>query len=74
MFVKIKFTPGMSVVSLARFVGVAPCSILAANACDESQLYGREILLPVATPSMVRALSHIYEADEAGRIKRVLLN
>ena len=58
----------MSVVSLAKFCGVAPCSILAVNACDESQLYGREILVPVATPHMIRQLYYIYKVTDDGRI------
>jgi hypothetical protein len=67
MFIKILFKKGMSVVGLARFCGVAPCSILAANGCGEAELPGREIIVPVATPALVRRAGEIY-AEHGGAI------
>ena len=73
MFVKFRFEAGMSVMDVSRFVGCAPCSILAVNKCSESELYGREIWVPVSTPHMIRSLSYIYQTTSEGKIQKMLL-
>lgn len=72
MFVKIFFDGGMSIVKLAKFCGVAPCQILAANICAESELIGREIHLPVSTPALIRELEWVYKVGEDGYLVKVL--
>ena len=73
MFAKIKFESEMSVVETARFFGCSPCAILAVNKCNEVELYGREILVPIATPHMVRSLPYIFRKSPDGRIQKMLL-
>lgn len=72
MFVKIFFDGSMSIIELAKFCGVAPCQILAANLCTEAELIGREIHLPVSTPVMVRELAWVYKVGEDGHLVKVL--
>lgn len=80
MFVKIVFDGSLSIVELAKFCGVAPCQILAANmskvqsggthGCTEQELVGRAIDLPVSTPAMIRVLPWIYTVGEDGKLVR----
>jgi len=66
MFIKYEYTGSISIIDLAKFCGVAPCQILAANRCKESELIGRTIDLPVSTPAMIRELKCIYKVGEDG--------
>jgi len=66
MFVKVFFDGSISVVELAKFCGIAPCQILAANACMETELVGRVIHLPVSTPVMIRQLDLVYTVGKDG--------
>jgi hypothetical protein len=70
MFVKVEYTGTMSLIELAKFCGVAPCQILAANRCGEGELVGRVIDLPVSTPAMIRELPWKYIVGEDGRLKK----
>ena len=72
MFVKVRFTGEMSIIDLAKFCGVAPCQILAANKCGERDLVGRFIDLPVSTPARLRPLPWIYKVGEDGKLTKVL--
>ena len=66
MFIKVKFTPDMTLLGLARLCGVAPCQILAANGCGEAELAGRMISVPVSTPHMVRRAGAVFYQPTAG--------
>ena len=66
MFVKVLFDGSKSIIDLAKFCGVAPCQILAANRCTESELVGQIINLPVSTPVMVRQLGMVYKVGQDG--------
>jgi len=72
MFVKVEYTATLAITDLAKLCGVAPCQILAANKCKESELAGRIIDLPVSTPAMIRGISWIYAVQEDGRLTKVL--
>jgi len=72
MFVKMEYTGTMSIIDLAKFCGVAPCQILAANKCLESELPGRMIDLPVSTPALIRSIPWYYGVGEDGCLVKVL--
>jgi hypothetical protein len=72
MFVKIEYTATLPIIDLAGFCGVAPCQILAANKCGESELAGRVIDLPISTPAFIRPISWFYGAGDDGCLKKLL--
>jgi spore germination protein YaaH len=77
MQVKLKFTPEMTLLELARFCGTAPCTILSANNCRrESDLAGREINVPINTAYMVRPITSLFIqiADKATEDLREVFN
>lgn len=66
MHIKVKFEGVGDLVVLSQFFGAAPCQVLALNqAKNEHELVGREILVPVSTPAMIRTIDWYYVTDQS---------